>query len=134
VQIADLTRLSRVSINRYLTALRERMAQLCERAVMFRAKDGGGALQMRKTRHAHDGWFQSQSRTIAIGRQPKDGFDKAYGSVFRHEFGHYLEGHDNLKGVKCAQLVDYQWQIPTFSVLEFRRRNFGRFCACLRWI
>jgi len=32
VQIADLTRLSRVSINRYLTALRERMAWLCEQA------------------------------------------------------------------------------------------------------
>jgi len=32
IQIANLTRLSRVSINRYLTALRERMAQLCEQA------------------------------------------------------------------------------------------------------
>jgi len=43
-------------------------------------------------------------------------------------------GHDNLKSVKYAQLVDYQWQIPTFSVLKPRRRNFGRSCACLRWI
>ncbi|MDD9812020.1 MAG: hypothetical protein OXU71_09960 [Gammaproteobacteria bacterium] len=32
VQIAALTRLSRVSINRHLTALRRRMARLCEQA------------------------------------------------------------------------------------------------------
>jgi len=32
IQIADLTRTSRNSINRYLTALRERMAWLCEQA------------------------------------------------------------------------------------------------------
>ena len=32
VQIAALTRLSRVSINRHLTALRQRMARLCEQA------------------------------------------------------------------------------------------------------
>ena len=32
VQIAALTRLSRVSINRHLTALRQRMAWLCEQA------------------------------------------------------------------------------------------------------
>ena len=32
VQIAAITRLSRVSINRHLTALRQRMARLCEQA------------------------------------------------------------------------------------------------------
>jgi len=36
VQIADLTRLSRVSINRHLTTLRQRMARLCAQAAARR--------------------------------------------------------------------------------------------------
>jgi len=38
IQIADFTRISRNSINRYLHLLRERMAQLCERAVPMRGE------------------------------------------------------------------------------------------------
>jgi len=38
MQIADLTRVSRNSINRYLTALRERMAWLCEQAAPMRGE------------------------------------------------------------------------------------------------
>jgi len=38
VQIADLTRLSRVSINRHLTTLRQRMARLCAQAEPMRGE------------------------------------------------------------------------------------------------
>jgi len=40
VQIAAITRLSRVSINRHLTALRRRMARLCEQAAPMSGEIG----------------------------------------------------------------------------------------------
>ncbi|MDD9800262.1 MAG: hypothetical protein OXU29_07355, partial [Gammaproteobacteria bacterium] len=61
------------------------------KAVMFRAKDGGGKLRMKKTRGFDYAWFTSGNRTIGLGAAPKAGFDKIYGSTFRHEFGHYLD-------------------------------------------
>jgi len=70
VQIADLTRLSRVSINRYLTALRERMAWLCEQAGPMRGEIGldesyFGARRV-KGKRRRDEWVRDEAHINGI--------------------------------------------------------------------